>query len=151
MFLVAEGLAFVQTVAFFAPVVDDPYAFGRIAAANALSDVYAMGGEPLTALAIVAFPLDALPHEVLVTILRGGQDALREAGCRLVGGHTVVDEEVEFELSATGRVAPARMLTNAAAEPRDRLALTKPVGSAIIRTAARADGVDARVEAAIRV
>ena len=152
VFLVADGLALVQTVDFFAPVVDDPYAFGRIAAANALSDVYAMGGEPLTALAIVGFPIDALPHEVLTTILRGGQDALREAGCRLVGGHSVVDEEVKFGLSVTGRVAPDRILTNAGARPGDRLVLTKPIGTGILTTAARAGRADAaHLDAAIGV
>ena len=143
VFLVADGLALVQTVDFFAPVVDDPYEFGRIAAANALSDVYAMGGEPLTALAIAAFPTDRLPLDVLTAILRGGQDAVHEAGALVVGGHTVVDDEVKYGLAVTGRADPARLLTNAAAAPGDRLVLTKPLGTGLITTAAKRGAIGA--------
>ena len=135
VFVVSDDLALVQTVDFFAPIVDDPYAFGRIAAANALSDVYAMGGEPMTALNIVGFPTGMLPLEVLTEILRGGQDAVHEAGAHIVGGHTIVDEELKYGLSVTGRADPKRLLTNAAAKPGDRLVLTKPLGTGIIATA----------------
>src|SRR5688500_14806593 len=119
VFLVADGLALVQTVDFFAPIVDDPYAFGQVAAANALSDVYAMGGTPLTAMNIVAFPTGTLPLEVLTAILQGGQDKVHEAGAAIVGGHTVTDEELKYGLSVTGRADPRRLLTNAAAQPGD--------------------------------
>src|SRR5829696_10041370 len=104
VFLLSEDLALVQTVDFFAPIVDDPYLFGQIAATNALSDVYAMGGEPLTALNIVGFPSGKLPIDVLREILRGGQDKVHEAGALVVGGHSIIDEEIKFGLSVTGRV-----------------------------------------------
>ena len=134
----SDDLALVQTVDFFAPIVDDPYDFGRVAAANALSDVYAMGGEPLTAMNIAAFPTGKLPIEVLTEILRGGQDMVHAAGAVVVGGHTVTDDEVKFGLSVTGRVDPRRMLTNAAAAVGDVLILTKPIGTGILATAAKA-------------
>lgn len=135
VFLLSDDLALVQTVDFFAPVVDDPYLFGRIAAANALSDVYAMGGEPLTALNIAAFPTGKLPLSVLSEILRGGQDAVHEAGAFVVGGHTVVDDEIKFGLAVTGRADPRRLLTNDRARPGDTLVLTKPLGNGILATA----------------
>jgi selenide,water dikinase len=135
--VLSDDLALVQTVDFFAPIVDDPYLFGQIAAANALSDVYAMGGEPLTALNIVGFPSGRLPIEVLTEILRGGQDKVHEAGALVVGGHSIIDEELKFGLSVTGRVHPQRMLTNAAAVPGDRLILTKPLGTGILATAGK--------------
>jgi selenide,water dikinase len=137
IFVVADDLALVQTVDFFAPIVDDAYTFGRIAAANALSDVYAMGGEPLTALNIVGFPTDKLPLAVLTDILRGGQDAVHEAGAVIAGGHTVVDEEIKYGLAVTGRADPRRLLTNAAARPGDRLVLTKPIGTGLVSTASK--------------
>ena len=137
VFAIAEDLALVQTVDFFAPIVDDPFAFGRIAAANALSDVYAMGGEPLTALNIVGFPTGKLPLSVLTEILRGGQDAVHEAGAVIVGGHTVIDDEVKYGLAVTGRADPRRLLTNAAAIPGDRLVLTKPLGTGLVSTAVK--------------
>jgi selenide, water dikinase len=139
VFALSDELALVQTVDFFAPIVDDPYLFGQVAAANALSDVYAMGGEPLTALSIAGFPTGKLPLEVLTEILRGGQDKVHEAGAVLVGGHTVVDDEVKFGLAVTGRVHPARMLTNAGARAGDRLLLTKPIGTGVLATAAKRD------------
>jgi selenide,water dikinase len=139
IFLVRDDLALVQTVDFFAPIVDDPYEFGQIAAANALSDVYAMGGEPLTALAIVGFPAGQLPMSVLTDIVRGGQDKVREAGASLVGGHTIIDEELKFGLSVTGTADPARLLTNAAARVGDQLVLTKPLGTGLLATAAKQD------------
>lgn len=137
VFLLSADLALVQTVDFFAPIVDDPYDFGQIAAANALSDVYAMGGEPLTALSIVGFPTGTLPLEVLTEILRGGQDKVHEAGASIVGGHTINDDELKFGLSVTGRVNPDRILSNANARPGERLVLTKPIGTGLIATAVK--------------
>ena len=141
VFLLSDDLALVQTVDFFAPIVDDPYDFGRIAEANALSDVYAMGGEPLTALNIVGFPTATLPIELLTEILRGGHDTVRSAGAVMAGGHTVVDEELKYGLSVTGRADPRRLLTNAGARPGDRLVLTKPLGSGLLTTAARSGDI----------
>jgi selenide, water dikinase len=135
VFRVSDDVAIVQTLDFFAPIVDDPYDFGQVAAANALSDIYAMGGVPLTAMNIAAFPTDQLPLEVLTTILRGGQDKVHEAGAFVIGGHTVVDDEIKYGLSVTGRIDPRAMLTNDAARPGDRLVLTKPVGNGILATA----------------
>ena len=132
-----DDLALVQTVDFFAPIVDDPYLFGQIAAANALSDVYAMGGEPLTAMNIVGFPSGKLPMSVLTEILRGGQDKVHEAGALIVGGHSIIDEELKYGLSVTGRVHPKLILSNAHARAGDRLLLTKPLGTAILATAAK--------------
>jgi selenide, water dikinase len=137
VFRMAADLALVQTVDFFAPIVDDPYRFGRVAAANALSDVYAMGGEPLTAMNIVGFPERILPLRVLTEILRGGQDAVHEAGARIVGGHTVTDEELKYGLSVTGLVHPDRILSNANARPGDILVLTKRIGTGILATAGK--------------
>jgi selenide,water dikinase len=137
VFRIADDLALVQTVDFFAPIVDDPFTFGQIAATNALSDIYAMGGEPLTALSIVGFPRDRVPLEVLTEILRGAQDKVRESGAFIVGGHTVIDDEIKFGLAVTGRVHPDRLLTNAAARPGDRLVLTKPLGAGILTTGAK--------------
>jgi len=137
VFVVRDDLALIQTVDFFAPIVDDPYVFGQIAAANALSDVFAMGGEPLTALAIVGFPAGKLPNSVLTEILRGGQDKVREAGAVLIGGHSIIDEELKFGLSVTGEAHPDKLLTNAAARPGDRLVLTKPLGTGLLATAAK--------------
>jgi selenide,water dikinase len=146
------GPALVQTVDFFTPIVDDPYLYGQIAAANSLSDVYAMGGRPVTALAIAAFPQDGLPTEDIAQIFRGGFDKLREAGVALLGGHTVQDREIKFGYAVTGAVDPRRILTNAGARPGDRLILTKPLGTGIIGTAikfARAPGpvADAAIDA----
>ncbi len=135
VFRLADDLALVQTVDFFAPIVDDPYSFGRVAAANALSDVYAMGGTPLTALNIAAFPTDQMPLSILTDVLRGGHDAVHEAGAVVVGGHTIIDVELKFGLAVTGRVDPRVMLTNAGARPGDRLVLTKPIGTGIVATA----------------
>jgi selenide,water dikinase len=137
VFVLSDDLALVQTVDFFAPIVDDPYLFGQVAAANALSDVYAMGGEPLTALNIVGFPSGKLPIEVLREILRGGQDKVHEAGALIVGGHTIIDEELKYGLAVTGRAHPKKLLTNAGARVGDRLLLTKPIGTALLATAAK--------------
>lgn len=149
IFRLSDDLALVQTVDFFAPIVDDPYDFGQVAAANALSDVYAMGGEPLTALSIVGFPTGKLPLEVLSQILRGGQDKVHEAGAALVGGHTITDDEVKFGLSVTGRVHPDRILSNANARVGDRLVLTKPIGTGLVATAVKRGSATVEHEAAM--
>jgi selenide,water dikinase len=129
--------ALVQTLDFFPPLIDDPFDFGRIAAANALSDVYAMGGEPLTAMNIVGFPDEELPAEILIEILRGGYERVSTAGAVIVGGHSVRDREIKYGLSVTGVVHPQRILTNAGARPGDALVLTKPIGSGVLTTAAK--------------
>ncbi len=121
---------------FFPPIVDDPFTFGEIAAANALSDVYAMGGKPLFALNIVGFPI-ALPHEILGEVLKGGASKAQEAGVLIVGGHTVDDEEPKYGLSVTGVLKPGDQVTNAGAQPGDALVLTKPIGTGIITTAGK--------------
>jgi selenide,water dikinase len=152
VFQLRDDLALVQTVDFFTPVVDDPYDFGRIAAANAISDVYAMGGTPLTALNIVAFPLERLGPEVLRAVLAGGLAVAREAGCAVVGGHSIDDAEPKYGLAVTGTVDPLRMLTNAGARPGDVLVLTKPLGSGAIVTAhKRGLGTAAQLAEAVEV
>jgi selenide,water dikinase len=127
--------ALVQTVDFFTPIVDDPYDFGRIAATNALSDVYAMGGRPLTAMNLVAMPVDKVPAEAIGRILKGGAAAARAAGCAVVGGHTIKTAEPIYGMAVTGMVHPRRVMTNARAEPGDLLVLTKRLGVGIITTA----------------
>ena len=149
IFVLGDDLALVQTVDFFAPIVDDPYEFGQIAAANALSDVFAMGGEPLTALAIVGFPASKLPMSVLSDILRGGQDKVHEAGAALVGGHSIIDEELKFGLSVTGRAHPKRLLTNANARAGDTLVLTKALGTGLLATAGKQDSLDESAHTAL--
>jgi len=134
VYRLGRDLALVQTVDFFTPVVDDPYLFGQIAAANSLSDVYAMGGRPLTALSILGVPDEVLPPAVINTILRGGTSKAREANCLVVGGHTIRNPEPFYGLSVTGLVSPRRMITNAAARAGDLLVLTKPLGLGIITT-----------------
>src|SRR5437867_2573333 len=126
--------ALVQTVDFFTPIVDDPFVYGQIAAANALSDVYAMGGRPLTALNLLGVPTDVVPPRVINAILRGGAAKVKEAKCVLVGGHTIRNPEPIYGLSVTGIVSPRRMLTNADARPGDLLVLTKPLGTGIVTT-----------------
>jgi selenide, water dikinase len=147
--VLSDDLALVQTVDFFAPIVDDPFTFGQIAAANALSDVYAMGGTPVTAMNIVCFPAGKLPPEVLGDILRGGQEKVHEAGAVVVGGHSIIDEEIKYGLSVTGTVHPDRMLTNAAAKPGDVLVLTKALGTGILATALKQGTLDQREGAAL--
>jgi selenide,water dikinase len=145
-----SGPALVQTVDFFTPVVDDPYQYGQIAAANALSDVYAMGGEPKTALAIAALPKDGPGPEAIAAIFRGGLDKLREAGVALLGGHTVTDQEIKFGYAITGEIDPARVLTNAGARKGDALLLTKSLGTGIIATALKfGRASDRQVERAV--
>jgi selenide, water dikinase len=151
VFRLDERTALVQTVDFFTPVVDDPEAYGAIAAANALSDVYAMGGRPLTALSIAAFPEHGLPVEWAQAIVRGGSEALARAGCALLGGHSVRDPELKFGYAVTGLVDPARMLTNATGQPGQVLVLTKPLGTGVIATALKAgQAPEAAVLAATR-
>jgi selenium donor protein len=146
VFRLSDDLALVQTVDFFAPIVDDPYDFGQIAAANALSDVYAMGGQPLTALNIVAFPTKDLPLEVMGSLLAGGQEKVHEAGALVVGGHTVIDTELKYGLAVTGRAHPDFLLTNAGARAGDVLILTKPIGNGILATAGKRGQLPAEAE-----
>jgi selenide, water dikinase len=137
-----SGPAIVQTVDFFTPIVDDPYTYGQIAAANAVSDIYAMGGRPLTALAIAAFPEEGLEPGAIKAIFRGGFDKLREAGVALLGGHTVRDKEIKFGYAVTGAIDPARILANTGARDGDVLFLTKPLGTGFVGTAMKFDRVD---------
>lgn len=134
VYKVTDDLAVIQTLDFFTPIVDDPYTFGRIAATNSLSDVYAMGGNPATAMNIVCFP-NCLDPLVLAEILRGGQDKMIEAGCLLVGGHTVEDDEPKYGLSVMGFVHPDKVWMNSTAKPGDVLVLTKPIGAGVMNTA----------------
>lgn len=151
IYRIAPDLALVQTVDFFTPLVDDPFTFGQIAATNALSDVYAMGGRPLTALAVVCFPQDA-DLGILEHIMRGGLTKMAEAGCTVVGGHSVRDAEMKFGYAVTGLIDPARVFTNAAAEPGDSLILTKPLGTGVITTALKQGKAEpAWVEGAVRL
>ena len=150
IYRIATNLALVQTVDFFTPLVDDPFTFGQIAATNALSDVYAMGGEPVTALSIVCFPPDG-NLDVLEQIMRGGMSKMAEACCAVVGGHSVRDAEIKFGYAVTGLIDPRRVLTNAGAVAGDALILTKPIGTGVITTAikqgkARPEWVDSAVE-----
>ncbi len=134
-----NGMALVQTVDFFTPMLNDPYRFGRIAAVNALSDVYAMGATPLSAMNIVCFPIKKLPGTVLNDILRGGLDAVIEAGAVPAGGHSVEDDEIKYGLAVSGVVDPQRMSTNQGARPGDVLILTKPLGTGVLSTAVKAE------------
>ena len=141
-----------QTIDFFTPVVDDPYDFGRIAAANALSDVYAMGGTPITALNLVAWPLETLGADALAAMLRGGLDVVRAAGAEIVGGHSIDDPEPKYGLAVTGTVHPDRILANAGGRPGDALVLTKPLGvGAIVTARKRGAASDALLAAAVDV
>lgn len=139
VYRLSDELALVQTVDFFTPIVDDPYSFGQIAAANALSDIYAMGGKPLTVLNIVAFPISVLDKSILADILRGAADKVQEAGATLVGGHSIDDKEPKFGLAVTGLVHPDKVRTNAAARLGDKLILTKPIGVGILTTSIKKD------------
>src|SRR6202021_56002 len=134
VYLIAPDQALVQTVDFFTPIVDDPYVFGQIAATNSLSDVYAMGGKPLTALALVCFP-EKTDLEILERILAGGLSKMIEAGCTVIGGHSIRDEETKFGYSVTGVVHPKKILANAGAKPGDSLLFTKSIGTGAISTA----------------
>src|SRR5689334_24072085 len=151
VYRIADDLALVQTVDFFPPIVDDPYTFGAIAAANALSDIYAMGGRPVLALAIAAFPED-LPAPVIAAILQGGADKVAEAGAVVAGGHTVIDKEPKYGLCVTGLVHPDHITAKAHAQPGDVLLLTKPLGTGVITTAHNRGLADAaHLQAAISI
>jgi selenide,water dikinase len=141
VYQITRDLALVQTVDFFTPIVDDPFDFGRIAATNALSDVYAMGGTPITALNIAAFPIDTLDAGILRRILEGGAAVAAAAGIVILGGHTVKDEEPKYGMAVTGTIHPGKIVTNAGARPGDHLLLTKPLGAGILTTARRRDGI----------
>lgn len=149
VYKLTDEIAIVQHVDFFTPVVDDPYDFGQIAVANALSDIYTMGGKPLTAMNIVCFPIKSMDISVLKDILRGGADKMAEAKVVLVGGHSVDDVELKYGISVTGIVHPERLLTNSGARVGDKLILTKPLGIGIISTAAKAGQVDKKTIAKI--
>ncbi len=149
VFRLSPELALIQTVDFFTPIVNDPYVFGAIAAANALSDIYAMGGRPLTALSIACFPLKTMPVDDFKAILRGGMDKLHEAGALLLGGHSVEDPELKFGLAVTGVIHPDKILTKGGAQVGDLLILTKPLGTGIIATALKGRLAAPEAEAAM--
>ncbi len=149
VYRLTDDLAIIQTVDFFTPVVDDPYDFGRIAAANALSDVYAMGGKPITAMNLVCFPSKSMDISILREILRGGVDKLHEAEVTLVGGHSVEDPELKYGLSVTGVIHPCKVVLNSGAVPGDSLILTKPLGTGIINTAIKAGMADEKTVAMV--
>ena len=142
VYRISDELALVQTVDFFTPIVDDPYDFGRIAAANAFSDIYAMGARPLTAMNIVCFAPRMYDIKVLKEIIRGGADKIREAGASLLGGHSVDDQEIKYGLSVTGLVHPKKIVRNIGARPHDLLILTKPLGTGILNTGIKGDMVN---------
>ena len=135
MYKISDDLALVQTLDFFTPTVDDPFIFGQIAAVNAINDIYAMGGQPLSAMNLVCFPIKTMDKSVLKEVLAGGLDKMREAGVLLVGGHSVEDREIKYGLAVTGTIHPDRVLFNRGARPGDKLILTKPLGTGIISTA----------------
>lgn len=135
VFLLDDHTALIQTVDFFTPIVDDPYTFGQVAAANALSDVYAMGGRPITALNIVGFPIKTMDKQILVQVLSGGMDKVHESGAAVAGGHSVDDLEIKYGLAVTGLVHPQKIMTNSGARPGQVLVLTKPLGTGIVSTA----------------
>jgi len=139
IYRLSESLALVQSVDFFTPVVDDPYRYGQIAAANSLSDLYAMGARPLTAMNIVCFPVNCLDQSILVQILCGGAERVHAAGAVVAGGHSIEDDEPKFGLSVTGTVDPARMVTTCGARPGDQLLLTKPLGTGLLTTALKGE------------
>lgn len=146
-----SGRYIVQTVDFFTPIVDDPYQFGQIAAANALSDIYAMGGKPLFALNIVSFPINELPKSILTDILQGGADKAAEAGITIVGGHSIDDKEPKYGLVVTGEVEKQELVRNNGSQPGDTLILTKPLGTGIIATAIKRDRAsEEQIEAAVK-
>lgn len=138
VYRITPEIALIQTIDFFTPIVNDPFDFGRIAAANALSDVYAMGGQPLTAMNIVCFPIKEMEKAVLRSILEGGLEVIHRAGAVMVGGHSIEDPELKYGLSVTGLVHPERLLTNGGAKPGDFLVLTKPLGTGVLATALKA-------------
>jgi selenide,water dikinase len=151
VYRLSDDLAIIQTVDFITPIVDDPYTFGQIAAANALSDVYAMGGTPITAMNVVCFPINSQEISTLSDILRGGLDKMKEAGVALVGGHSVSDEELKYGLSVTGIIHPSQILRRNSPRAGDKLILTKPIGTGIVSTAIKGGVADAKaIEPAVR-
>ncbi len=149
MYRLNDDTALIQTLDFFTPIVDDPYLFGQIAAANSLSDVYAMGGSPLLAMNIVCFPINSMDKSILKEILQGGLSKIQEAGALLVGGHSVEDEETKYGLSITGTVHPDEVLLNSGAKVGDQLILTKPLGTGILSTAIKGEISDTKLESNI--
>jgi len=149
VFRINDRQALVQTVDFFPPIVDDPYHFGRIAAANALSDIYAMGGRPLTALNIVCFPSDDMPVDILTQVLRGGAEKIEEAGAVIIGGHSIKDKELKYGIAATGLIDPSKIITNSHARAGDRLFLTKPLGTGLITTGIKRNAVGPELTAIV--
>jgi selenide,water dikinase len=145
VYLLTPEIALIQTLDFFTPIVNSPYDFGRIAAANSLSDVYAMGGKPLTAMNIVCFPMKELDKSILLSIIEGAQDVVSQTDVVMVGGHSVEDKELKYGLSVTGIVHPERIITNAGARPGDVLILTKPLGTGILAKALKARKLDSKV------
>ena len=145
VYRIGDDCALVETVDIITPLVDDPFLFGQIAAANSLSDVYAMGGKPLTAMNLAFFPSCSMPVEILSDILAGGASKIQEAGACLVGGHTVDDDELKYGLTVTGTIDPNRIVRNSTARPGEMLVLTKPLGSGIISTAIKADMADEKI------
>jgi len=143
VYRINEATALVQTVDFFTPIVDDPFAWGQIAAANALSDVYAMGGDPLTALQLVGWPRSDIPMEILSLVIEGGASVMAQAGCTIVGGHSIDDKEPKYGFAVTGLIPISDVMTNAAGTPGQQLFITKPLGTGIISTAIKHDRVDA--------
>jgi len=151
VYRLSDDLAIIQTVDFITPIVDDPYTFGQIAAANSLSDVYAMGGMPITAMNVVCFPVKSQEISVLNEILRGGLDKMKEAGVALVGGHSVSDEELKYGLSVTGVINPSQILRRNSPRLGDSIILTKPIGTGIVATALKGGAADAKaIEPAVR-
>ena len=152
VYKISDDIALVQTVDYFTPIVDDPYTFGAIAAANALSDIYAMGVKPVMALNIVGFPVNELSLDILVEILRGGADKAKEAGIPIAGGHSIEDKEPKYGMVVTGLAHPDRIITNSGAKPGDVLILTKPIGTGIITTAVKAEvAAQESIDAAVKV
>lgn len=149
VYQLTDDLALVQSVDYFTPIVDDPYMFGQIAAANALSDIYAMGGKPTTVLNIVAFPIKELPDELLAGMMKGSSDKVYEAGATIVGGHSIDDQEPKFGLAATGIVHPGKVWANKGAKPGDLLVLTKPLGVGILTTGIKREAVSSQQEQAV--
>ena len=141
----SDGKVILQTVDFFTPIVDDPYTFGQISAANSLSDIYAMGGQPLFALNIVGFPIQKLPNEILSEIMQGGADKAAEAGIPIVGGHSIDDNEPKYGLVVTGETIEKNIWTNAGAIEGDQIILTKPIGTGIISTAIKKEKASSRI------
>jgi selenide,water dikinase len=150
VYKLSEDVAIVQSLDFFTPIVDDPFTFGQITAANALSDIYAMGARPITAMNIVAFPVDDLPNQILKDILKGGLDKINESGAVLAGGHSIKDDELKYGLSVTGVVHPEKMISNKGALPGDKLILTKALGTGIVATALKREiASEAEVDAMV--